>query len=118
MRNITQLVPTAPVKRCPQLEPKLAKDGRDLTQSSKKWDDRNQDLVYKCPKGIGKELNTYDTRLGGTRPGRLTEMALAILLLRPAFASQGPVRYHDKCQREDQKDEAEKKPKEEALDMK
>lgn len=47
MRNITQLVKTPPVKR-PQLESKLAKEGRDLTQSSKNWDDRNLDLVYEC----------------------------------------------------------------------
>lgn len=41
MRKIT-------VKRRAQLESKLAKEGRELTQSSKNWDGRNLDLVYEC----------------------------------------------------------------------
>ncbi len=60
----------------------------------------------------------WTSRLDGIRPGRLTQMALAILLFRSIFTRQAPVRYHDKCQQDDQKDEAEKKLKEEALDMK
>lgn len=48
-------------------------------------------------------------RLDRTRPGRLTEMALAMSLLRSIFTSQAPVRYHDEVQRDDQKDEAENK---------
>lgn len=38
----------SPAKRCPQLETKKSKDGRDLTKLAKDWNNRKQELIYNC----------------------------------------------------------------------